>query len=480
MFEMEGKQFIFDVYKSNLYALDSLCYEVAKLCNGDDIQQVYKTVSAKVALKESEFTEIIDELSELGLIFEKDNMPKYISEFNPDIIPDDYPIYALALHVVHDCNLRCAYCYGEGGSYGGVRKPMSKEVAIRAIDFLLEQGKDQKEYSVIFFGGEPLMNFELIKVVTQYCKAKEQEKDIKIYLGMTTNGTLLTEEVLDFLDENDISVGVSIDGPQEVNDTCRKCVDGSGSFAKILPNIKEIIRRRDGRVTARVTLTKKHLNMYDIAQYMEELGFRKVNVALVSADEKSPLAIQKEDYQTISNEYKKIAEKTFQSIKNRERFFTNIFTSHLRILDNKNPLIFNCGAGRKYMAVSPEGDLYLCHRFAGENQYKMGNVYSGIIAERRKEVFRAHVDAREECSECWARYLCGGGCFYDSYEKGGDLMSAPEDYCDSYRDLYEITMCLYWKIKELNPEILETLFEEPGKNYFDLLDTGSAIDNIEE
>ena len=443
IFKTNHGYYFYGVNNMQAYEIDEETFNCIKLINSQE------------DISEAEYEPIITELIEAGILInheeDKDNFG-IVEEYV------DFPIKSLALHLVHDCNLRCTYCYGEGGSYGGERKPMTEEVAYKSIDFLLSHSGDLENVSITLFGGEPLLNMPLIRKIVSYCRDKEKEFGKEINLGMTTNATLLDQETREYLNRNNITVGISIDGPKEVHDSCRVNVNGSGSYELMIDNTKELLKERDGRVTARITLTRNCLKMDDIMQYIEQMGFRKVNVAFVSGEDDSNITIKKEDFEIIANEYEKIANRMLTALKENKPFYNNLFYGHLRQLHDKSPMLYNCGAGRRYLAVDPEGNIYICHRFVGKKDYKVGTVYSDIDKEKVREVAYAHVDHKEGCKDCWARYLCAGGCFYNSYEKGGNLLAAPEDYCELYKKQYEVSIELYNNIKNISPSFLEDFF----------------------
>ena len=269
---------------------------------------------------------------------------------------------------------------------------------------------------------------------------------------------LLNEETRTYLNENNISVGVSIDGPREIHDSCRVNVKGNGSFDYMIHNTEKLLEERDGRVTARITVTRNCLEIDRIMRYIEKMGFRKVNVAFVSGEDDSPITIKQEDFIKIGKEYEKIAERMYEALKNDIPFYNNIFYSHLRQLNKKFPMLYSCGAGRKYFAVDPDGNLYICHRFVGKDEYKVGNVFGTINREKVGEVAYAYVEHKDECKSCWARYLCAGGCFYNSYENGGNLLAAPKEYCELYKKMYEVAIELYYRLNEISPDFMDELF----------------------
>lgn len=447
IFKSENEYFLFCVNNMQAFEIDKEMFECLSLLKSGSEEIPY------------EYDEVLKELIENKILIDKDedegkNCFGKVEEYV------DFPLKSFALHLVHDCNLRCTYCYGEGGSYGGERKPMTEEVAIKAIDFLLDHSGDLNNIGITLFGGEPLLNMPLIKKIVNYCREKEKETGKEISLGTTTNATLLDEETRKYLNENNITVGISIDGPKEVHDSCRVNVNGTGSYDQMIENTKELIKERDGRVTARITLTRNYMQMDQIMQFIEKLGFRKVNIAFVSGEDESPITIKEDDFKVIAEEYHKIANRMLETLRNDEPFYNNLFYSHLRQLHDKNPMLYNCGAGRKYMSVDPEGNIFICHRFVGKDDYKVGTVFTDINKEKVREVAYAHVEHKEGCKECWARYLCAGGCFYNSYEKGKNLLAAPEAYCDLYKKQYEVSIELYSKMKEISPEFIEDFFSK--------------------
>lgn len=436
--------YFFGVNHLEAFKLDKEAFECIQALNNDE------DVSGR------NYNDILEELIDQKILIDQDEVKHNFGEVEEFV---DFPLQSLALHLVHDCNLRCTYCYGEGGSYGGERKPMTEETAYKAIDFLISNSGELSSVNITLFGGEPLLNMPLIKKIVEYSRKKEQETGKKITLGTTTNGTLLTEETRKYLTDNDITVGVSIDGPKEVHDSCRININGQGSYDQMIENTKNLINERSGRVTARITLTRNCMQMDKIMQFIEGMGFRKVNIAFVSGDDDAPITIKKDDFEIIAQEYEKIADRMVNALEHNVPFYNNLFYSHLRQLNNKKPMLYNCGAGRKYMAVDPDGNLFICHRFVGKDDYKLGTVFSEINKEKVKEVAYAYVDHKETCKSCWARYLCAGGCFYNSYDRGGNLLAAPDVYCDLYKKQYEISIELYSRIKNISPNFIEEFFK---------------------
>lgn len=444
-FSTENGYYFFGVNHLEAFELDKEAFECIQSLNSD------------MEISADKCNDILDELIKNKILIEKAEIKNNYGKVEDFV---DFPLQSLALHLVHDCNLRCTYCYGEGGSYGGERKAMTEEVAFKAIDFLLNHSGELPTVNITLFGGEPLLNMPLIRKIVEYSRKKEQETGKEITLGTTTNATLLDKETRQYLNDNNITVGISIDGPKDIHDSCRINVNGHGSYDQMIDNTKNLISERKGRVTARITLTRNCMQMDQIMQFIEEMGFRKVNIAFVSGEDNSPITIKKSDFEIIAKEYEKIADRMVDALKHDKPFYNNIFYSHLRQLNDKSPMLYNCGAGRKYLAVDPNGNLFICHRFVGKEDYNVGTVFTEIRKEKIKEVAYAYVDHKETCKTCWARYLCAGGCFYNSYEKGKNLLAAPDTYCDLYKKQYEIVIELYSRINAIAPHFIEDFFAE--------------------
>ncbi|MCD7824360.1 MAG: thioether cross-link-forming SCIFF peptide maturase [Clostridiaceae bacterium] len=341
------------------------------------------------------------------------------------------PIKAMCLHIAHDCNLRCKYCFASTGDFGTGRKLMPLETGKAAIDFLLEQSAGRENLEVDFFGGEPLMNFEVVKEIVSYARSREQEYGKHFNFTMTTNGMLLTDDKIDYLNKEMYNVVLSIDGRKEVNDRMRVRVDNSGSYDRIVPNFKKLVEKRGGKeYYVRGTYTKYNLDFAEDVMHLYDLGFDQISVEPVMEDPSVEYAITEEDLEQIYAEYDKLAERISEVKRNGG--FINFF--HFMIDLNQGPCVVKrlrgCGSGNEYVSVTPDGDIYPCHQFVGHEEYKMGNLDDGSFREDiKKEFAGAHVYSKPACQECWARFYCSGGCNANNYIYNGDIHKAYELSC---------------------------------------------------
>jgi len=382
------------------------------------------------------------------------------SLFTEDIDPSSYQpqinglVKALCLHVAHDCNLRCGYCFAGTGPFGGKRALMTQEVGERAIDFLLTASQNRKHVEVDFFGGEPLLNFAVVKELVEYGKRKAEKMGKIIKFTVTTNGVLLNEDIQEFLNANDMSVVLSLDGRREINDRMRPFANGQGSYDMIKDKMIDFANSRNQKdYYLRGTFTRHNLDFANDVKHLAELGFKEISVEPVVADAKYDYAFKEEDLPVLKEQYEELTRYYWDAYKNGRGF--NFF--HFNIDLNHGPCLpkrlSGCGAGHEYLAVSPEGDLYPCHQFVGREQYKIGNVYNGL---ERKEVAReflnSHVLNKEECRSCWARYYCSGGCHANNLNYGGSLLEPYAFGCELQRKRLECAIYLQVKKALWNSE----------------------------
>jgi len=339
-------------------------------------------------------------------------------------VPHSTPLVkAICLHMAHDCNLRCGYCFADSGAYGGERSLMSLEVGKAALDFLIQASKHRQHIEVDFFGGEPLLNFDVCKELVAYGKEQGKLHNKIFKFTLTTNGVLLTKEVQDFLNEEDISAVLSLDGRPCVNDRMRQFPNGSGSYDKIVPNFKSFVLTRPN-IEHYIRGTYTHYNTdfaADIAHMYDE-GFREISVEPVVAPKEFGHALTEEDLPILKEQYdiltRHYLEKHFSG-DGYNFFHFNVDLSHGPCLPKR---LSGCGSGHDYLAVSPEGDLYPCHQFVGEEDYKVGTVFDGITNTQICRDFQSsHVLSKPACMECWARYYCSGGCHANNIRYGGSL-----------------------------------------------------------
>ncbi len=350
---------------------------------------------------------------------------------------ENFPVKALCLNVAHQCNMKCRYCFAAQGDFGGGEKLMTVDVGRQAIDFLLEQSGSVGRLEVDFFGGEPLLNFRLVKDLVDYGHSQAVVFGKQIHFTLTTNASLLNQEINDFILENGLSVVLSLDGRRETNDSNRIMKNGSGSYDLILPKIKALVSRGPASYYVRGTFTRGTIDFAEDFRHLAEMDFESISLEpAVGADK--DFAIKEADLPAVLNEYEKLTELVWQ-YSQREKP-VNFFHFNLNL--QKGPCLAKrftgCGAGVEYLAVTPEGDLYPCHQLIGLEQFIMGNVADGKVSSPVKELLgRSHLGSKEDCQSCWARYFCGGGCHANNFLAEGTLQRPHSTTCIMHRKRIE-------------------------------------------
>lgn len=449
-FKMHGTNMVLDINSGSVHVFDDISYDVLS-CYGDDgtLDAVrLKDLEAKYSRKDiEEACEEIEALRKNNLLFTSDPYAEMVSEWTGKTVTK-----ALCLHIAHDCNLRCSYCFAGTGEYMGRRSLMSPEVGKRAIDFLIENSGNRKNLEVDFFGGEPLMNFEAVKEIVRYAKTREKEASKNFRFTITTNGLLLDEEKRAFINEHMHNVVISLDGRKEINDSVRKRVDGTGSYDRVLPlALKLAQERRDKEYYVRGTFTRQNLDFSNDVLHLADLGFDQISIEPVVAAENSGIDIRREDLETVFQEYEKLAKIYVERRKSGKWF--NFF--HFMIDLEGGPCIAKrlrgCGSGTEYLAVTPEGDLYPCHQFVGQKEFLLGNVFEGfnnnpVVREFRK----TNVYTKPQCNSCWAKFYCSGGCAANAYQFNKSIKIPYDIGCELEKKRVE---CALWiKYKELEEE----------------------------
>ncbi|WP_206460328.1 thioether cross-link-forming SCIFF peptide maturase [Anaerovorax sp. IOR16] len=340
-------------------------------------------------------------------------------------------IKAMCLHVAHDCNLRCKYCFADKGAYVGERALMSLETGKKAIDFLLNQSGSRRNLELDFFGGEPLMNFDVVKELVRYGREAEKPLNKNIRFTITTNGVLLDEAKMDFINKEMSNVILSVDGRKEVNDEMRQTINGQGSYDVIMDNYLRFVEKREGLYYVRGTFTAKNLDFAEDVKHLVDLGFKNVSVEPVVTDPSLDYALHDSDAETIKAEYDRLTELFLEYEKQGKEF--SFF--HFNLDLNQGPCVYKrvagCGAGTEYVAVSPEGDVYPCHQFVGNEEFKLGNVSDSVFENKLFDRFnKAHIYNKEACQECWAKFYCSGGCHANAYHSNGDVLKPYELGCE--------------------------------------------------
>ena len=409
---------LLDINSGAVYVIDRMIYDIMDIFTGDNDDKVVAALRREYSEKE-----LSEALGELHSLMDAGQL------FAPDI--DVLPTFkqtglvkSLCLMVAQDCNLRCRYCFGDGGSYGGERAVMSPEVGRAAVDYLIAHCGPRKHCEIDFFGGEPLMNMETVKAVTEYVRQREKETGKAFKLTLTTNGVLLKDDIIQWLNDNNISVVLSVDGRREVHDRMRPDVAGNGSYDRVIKNFRKLVDSRDGKnYYMRGTYTKKNMDFTEDVLVMNDAGFDILSVEPVVLKD-SPLGFTEEDLPRIFAEYDRLTETYLRRHREGKDFFFFHFNMDLSNGPCVAKRLAGCGAGHEYYAVAENGDLYPCHQFVGRGRYKLGNVYDGVQDKDLPRYFReSHVLNKEKCRDCWARFFCSGGChanvdlFHDDIRK---------------------------------------------------------------
>lgn len=443
-YKLAGYNVLLDVNSGGVHIIDDLTYDIldsveppfAEECPAEVVAKLSRSYPAQ-DIKEC-YEEIVSLYND-KILYSDDDYEKYA------LVAVASPIKAMCLHISHDCNLRCKYCFASTGDFGVGRKLMDLETAKRAIDFLIEKSGDRKFLEVDFFGGEPSMNFDVVMQTVEYARSREAATGKTFRFTTTTNGMHLTEEMIDFINKEMYNVVLSIDGRKEVNDRMRVRVDGTGCYDLITKNFKRLVDKRpnDKDWYVRGTYTKYNLDFSEDVVHLHDLGFEQISVEPVMADAKEPYAITEADLPRIFKEYEVLAEK-IKKIRSEGKFI-NFF--HFMLDLDQGPCAIKrlrgCGCGNEYVAITPDGDIYPCHQFVGVDEYKMGSLYDGTFnLEMKDEFAKAHVYNKPECKKCWAKFYCSGGCNANNYIYQGDIHAAHKLSCQIQKKRLEVAILM--------------------------------------
>jgi len=441
-YKNNGFNIILDVNSGAVHVVDDIVYDIVPLFETMNLEEIKEKYEEKYSEKDIyEAYEEIKELKESGRLFTEDIYEEYIDSFK------DRPtvVKALCLHIAHDCNLACRYCFAEEGEYHGRRALMSFEVGKKALDFLVHNSGSRTNLEVDFFGGEPTMNWEVVKQLTEYGRSLEKEFNKKFRFTLTTNGILLNDEILEFANKEMSNIVLSIDGRKEINDRMRPTRNGNGSsYDIIMPKFKKVAESRNqNNYYIRGTFTHNNLDFSKDVIHFADNGFEQISVEPVVAQPEDSYAIREEDLNQIFGEYDKLAAEVVKRKKAGNGF--NFF--HFMIDLNGGPCVAKrlsgCGSGCEYLAVTPWGDYYPCHQFVGKDEFLMGNVDEGIKRLDIRDKFKAsNVYSKEKCKQCFAKFFCSGGCAANSYNFQGDINGAYDIGCEMQRKRVECAIMI--------------------------------------
>ena len=447
-YKLGGLNIVLDICSGSVHLVDEVAYDIIELYEQKDRAYIKKYILEKYAdrddVTEGEIEECfaqIEELKGMGKLFAPDTFAPMADTLKRKT---SGVVKALCLHVAHTCNLNCAYCFASQGKYQGERAVMSLEVGKRALDFLIENSAGRTNLEVDFFGGEPLMNFDMIKDLVAYARQRGKQTGKNFRFTLTTNGVLINDDVIDFANREMSNVVLSLDGRKEIHDRYRVDFAGNGSWERIVPKFQKLVQARGGKnYYMRGTFTHANPDFVKDIQQMLDLGFRELSMEPVVCAPDDPSALTAQDKEIVLQQYEQLAD-----LMQKERAAGRPFTFYHYMIDLKGgPCIYKrvsgCGSGTEYMAVTPWGDLYPCHQFVGDENFKLGDIWSGVINTAVQNEFMAcNVYAREECADCWAKLYCSGGCAANAYHATGKVTGVYKDGCDLFRKRMECAIML--------------------------------------
>ena len=444
-FYLNDKYIVLDINSGSVHVVDKIVFDILDMFEEQDLEEIIlklKKIYDEKAIKDA--YEEISCLKNDGLLFSEASNLSGLT-YNKDNI-----IKAMCLHVAHDCNLKCSYCFASQGNFKGERSLMSLEVGKKALKFLAKNSGNRRNLEVDFFGGEPLMNFQLVKDLVSYGREIEETYNKKFRFTITTNGVLLDEDKMDFINENMDNVVLSLDGRKEINDNMRKTISGEGSYDIILPKFKRMVEKRgDKDYYIRGTFTSKNIDFSKDALDFYNNGFKKISIEPVVTSEEMDYALREEHLKDILEEYEKFS-RDYIDIKKKDKDF---YFFHYMIDLDQGPCIIKrsigCGAGSEYVAVTPEGELYPCHQFVGEKEFLIGNLDDGIINTELRDKFKnSNVFTKEECRECWARFYCSGGCHANAFYAHHDISKPYKLGCELEKKRIECSISILANLNE--------------------------------
>ncbi len=430
-YKQGGYNIVIDVNSGAVHVVDDITYDVLDIAGDENIIRINSDDIKKKLDGRYTHDEIDGAIEEISSLIEADVLysEDYSEAFAGKAI--NSPIKSMCLHIAHDCNLACDYCFAAKGDFGHGRCLMSAETGKRAIDFLIEKSAGRRNLEVDFFGGEPLMNMETVKEIVEYARGLEKEHDKNFRFTITTNGVLLDDETIEYINKEMSNIVLSIDGRPEVNNRFRKTINGKGSYDIIIDKYKKLVSKREGDYYVRGTFTRDNLDFTNDVLHLYDCGFDQISVEPVMAAPELDYSLREEDVPEIKKEYEKLAETIIEMKKNGEKI--NFF--HFKIDLDGGPCIIKrlkgCGCGNEYVAITPEGDIYPCHQFVGMEEWKMGSLYDGTFDRQKKEMFAGnHVLSKDGCSGCWAKFYCSGGCSANNVQYKGDIRTPHEISCE--------------------------------------------------
>ena len=454
-YKLNGYNIVLDTCSGSVHAVDEVAYDIIEMYKGHSEEEILSKILQKYAswpeVTADEVKECLEDIRSLeksGKLFTEDEFENLAIDYknNSNVVK------ALCLHVAHTCNLSCSYCFASQGKYHGDRALMSFETGKQAFDFLIANSGTRKNLEVDFFGGEPLMNWDVVKKLVEYARSVEKQHNKNFRFTLTTNGVLIDDDVIDFANKEMSNVVLSLDGRKEVNDHFRIDHAGRGSYDLIVPKFKRLVEKRGGKdYYMRGTFTHNNVDFTNDIFHMADLGFKELSMEPVVCPPGDPYALTEEDLPKLKEQYEILAKEMIRRKKTGDGF-----TFYHYMIDLTNgPCIYKritgCGSGTEYMAVTPWGELYPCHQFVGDPKYSLGNVWTGVTRKEVQDEFRScNAYARKECRDCWAKLYCSGGCAANSYHATGSINGVYEYGCELFKKRIECAVMI--KVAEAEEE----------------------------
>ena len=446
-YKLNGYNIVLDTCSGSVHVVDEVAYDIIALYPEKNPEEIVSAILAQYGgrpdVNEEEVRACISDVAELeraGKLYTPDTFEPMAFDFkNRSTV-----VKALCLHVAHTCNLSCPYCFASQGKYHGQQALMRFDVGKRALDFLMENSGDRVNLEVDFFGGEPLMNWEVVKELVAYAREQEGPRGKKFRFTLTTNGMLIDDDVIDFANREMHNVVLSLDGRKEVHDRLRVDWAGRGSYDRIVPKFQKLVERRGGKgYYMRGTFTHANPDFTKDVLHMADLGFDQLSMEPVVCAPDDPAALTAEDLPIVLEQYELLAKEMLR----REREGRGFTFYHYMLDLAHGPCIYKrisgCGSGTEYMAVTPWGDLYPCHQFVGEDAYKLGDIWQGVTNTAVRDEFKScNAYARPECADCWARLYCSGGCAANAYHASGSIRGVYEYGCELFRKRIECAVMM--------------------------------------
>ena len=443
-YKLNGYNIVLDTCSGSVHTVDEVAYDIIALYKEKSADEIVKEITEKYSdITPKDVLECLEDvkyLEENGKLFTPDTYEGMAFDFkNRNTV-----IKALCLHVAHTCNLNCEYCFASQGKYHGERALMSFEVGKRALDFLIENSGTRRNLEVDFFGGEPLMNWDVVKELVSYARVQEKIHNKNFRFTLTTNGMLIDDDVIDFSNREMSNVVLSLDGRKDVHDRLRVDYMGRGSYETIVPKFQEFVKRRGNKnYYMRGTFTHKNVDFTNDIFHMADLGFTELSMEPVVCSPEDASALTEGDLPILFDQYELLAKEMIKRKKEGRPF-----TFYHYMLDLKHgPCIYKrisgCGSGTEYMAVTPTGDLYPCHQFVGDTKYLLGNIWDGVTNKEVQNEFKlCNAYARKECDDCWAKLYCSGGCAANSYHASGKITGIYEYGCELFKKRIECAVMI--------------------------------------